>query len=537
MKYIDETTLFNNIVYQRQVITESNINRLIKWLTTTDCGFITAFRKELKDIVNTNKTYFGKNEEWREGHIFTHEENRQKNQDMVSKILVKGYGVIKVKGIYPEGMTKESSEESYMVFDNNNKGGLYDFLLELGEYYNQDSIYFKPKDSLIGYLIGTNGTDFPGYHQKGTESKFMINTASNYMSRFRNSSFSFVSDDAIKNNNKKEAMDDIAKEIVQQGYPTQHYWEDNDKTSFKKRKQQRIINNEDIIYNLLTLCENKGIETLTSLHPLTRKSLCEHYNKSINNTFNMNNYIKNQFISIIQENKSVKENNFLWEFRPHTTNNGKLVSINEVNVKSMLDRHSENGFIAISPCRGYADFDIDPSEPDAQQKLAEINNKRIKECISLIKASGFSYTPVYSGFIENQGTDDEQNVYERSFIVYNNKKDGEAPDFKELYDFGIELARKYNQDSVLVKAPGEPPRYITQNGDVDMEFSGKTSFNDLSQEYFTDMHKNTDKFGNISNRRPTRFSYVESYINPAPQCLNEAHVRALNGEIFIPYRH
>ena len=44
MKYIDETTLFNNIVYQRQVITESNINRLIKWLTTTDCGFITAFR-------------------------------------------------------------------------------------------------------------------------------------------------------------------------------------------------------------------------------------------------------------------------------------------------------------------------------------------------------------------------------------------------------------------------------------------------------------------------------------------------------------
>ena len=32
------------------------------------------------------------------------------------------------------------------------------------------------------------------------------------------------------------------------------------------------------------------------------------------------------------------------------------------------------------------------------------------------------------------------------------------------------MARKYNQDSVLVKAPGEPPRYITQNGDVDMEF-------------------------------------------------------------------
>lgn len=250
----------------------------------------------------------------------------------------------------------------------------------------------------------------------------------------------------------------------------------------------------------------------------------------------MKNYIKNQFISIIQENKGVKRNNFLWEFRPHTMNNGNLVSINEVNAKTLLDRHSENGFIVVSPCRGYADFDIDPNKPNASQKLAEINNQRIKECISLIKQSGFSYTPVYGGFIENQGTENEQSVYERSFIIYNNKKSETITDFKKLYDFGIELARKYNQDSILVKAPNEPPRYITQNGDIDMEFSGKTTFNDLSQEYFTDLHKNTDKFKNIDNRKPTRFSYVESYVNPGPQCYSEAHTRSLNGEIFIPYK-
>lgn len=251
----------------------------------------------------------------------------------------------------------------------------------------------------------------------------------------------------------------------------------------------------------------------------------------------MSNYIKEQFISIIQENKEVKKNNFLWEYRPQTTNNGKLISINEVNAKSLLDRHSENGFIAISPCRGFSDFNIDPNEPNAQQKLAEINNQRIKECISLIKQSGFSYTPVYGGFIENQGTENEQNVYERSFIVYNNKRGGMSGDFNELYNFGIELARKYNQDAILVKAPGEPPRYITQNGDIDMEFSGKTTFNDLSQEYFTDLHKNTDKFKDVDKRKPTRFSYVESYINPGPQCYSESHTRYLNGEIFIPYKN
>ena len=66
-----------------------------------------------------------------------------------------------------------------------------------------------------------------------------------------------------------------------------------------------------------------------------------------------------------------------------------------------------------------------------------------------------------------------------------------------------------------------------------MEFSGNTSFNDFSQEYFTDLHKNTDKYAKDNNRKPTRFSYVESYINPAPQCYSERHIRSLNGEIFL----
>lgn len=251
----------------------------------------------------------------------------------------------------------------------------------------------------------------------------------------------------------------------------------------------------------------------------------------------MDNYSKMQFRSFLQESRNVKKNNFLWEYRPYTTNNGKLVPINEVNAKSLIGRHSENGFIAISPCRGYADFGLDPKDPSSKQKLAEINNERVKECIKAIKASGFSYTPAYGGFIENLGTEEEENVYERTFIIYNSKKGGGESDFNELYNLGIELAKRYNQDSFLAKAPGQPPRYITQDGDVDMEFSGKASFNDMSQEYFTDLHKNTDKFGNASNRKPTRFSYVESYINPAPQGLTEAHSRALSGEVFIPYRH
>lgn len=43
--------------------------------------------------------------------------------------------------------------------------------------------------------------------------------------------------------------------------------------------------------------------------------------------------------------------NFLHETRD-TFNNAPMVSINEVNAKSMIDRHSKDGYIIISPCRG-----------------------------------------------------------------------------------------------------------------------------------------------------------------------------------------
>lgn len=76
--YIDETALFNEIRSKKKPLNEANVNRLIKWLTTTDCGFITAFCTKLTNIKNKNKTYFGSNKEWEEEHIFTHEENRQK---------------------------------------------------------------------------------------------------------------------------------------------------------------------------------------------------------------------------------------------------------------------------------------------------------------------------------------------------------------------------------------------------------------------------------------------------------------------------
>lgn len=225
--------------------------------------------------------------------------------------------------------------------------------------------------------------------------------------------------------------------------------------------------------------------------------------------------------------------NFLNDYRNGTTNNARLVSINEANAKQLIDKHSKNGFIIVSPCRGYGEFNLDENNPKDIQKLNEINNSRIKKIITLIKKSGYSYTPVYGGFIENVGTEKEETVYEKSFIIFNYNKKGEIRDLQDLYNFGVELSKEFNQDNFLYKAPNETPKYIKKDGSIDFDLGGKPTFNDFSAEYFTDLHKNTNKYSNDSGRKPTRFTFTESYINPAPQGYGERHVRYLNNEIFL----
>ena len=233
------------------------------------------------------------------------------------------------------------------------------------------------------------------------------------------------------------------------------------------------------------------------------------------------------------EKNRAKRGNFLTECYSEKTNNkADLVSLNETNAKRLIDRHTEDGYVIISPCRGGADFGLDPKDPKQKQKLADINNKRVKELVDILKKTDFSYTPTYGGFIENKGKPDEENVYERSFVVYNHHKDGSVGDFEELRKFALDMAKKYNQDSVLIKAPNSNPQYVKQDGEIDFGFDGDVAFNDLSQEYFTDLHKNSHKTMRDGSK-PTRFSFLESYINPAPQCYGERISRARMGEIFL----
>ncbi len=245
--FINEVRNFNTIIDKtNKTLNESSINRMLQWLKNCDCAFISAFRNELKDVRDMNATYLGPDDknQWQIGKQFTHEENRQKNKLMVAELLQLGYGVTKVKGVYPEGMTDETSEESYLVVNRNDDENFLDNLLRISEYYNQDSIYYKEKGKTKGNLIGTNNNGFPEYHQKGEDSELKTSIASNYMSRMGNKAFSFVGKDAEKVKNRKNKMSEAV-----------NFW--------RNMVDGKMIIKEDI-------------------HPLTRKTMGEALRKMRN---------------------------------------------------------------------------------------------------------------------------------------------------------------------------------------------------------------------------------------------------------------
>ena len=253
---------------------------MMLWLNKCDCAFITAFRYKLIDIANPDKTYYGPNDNWKDEKIFTHEENREKNKLLKAELLNLKYGVTTVKGVYPEGMNNESSEESFFVVNRFNDPNFLNNLLSLAEYFNQDSIYYKPKDKTYGYLIGTNGATYPGYHKKGDESKLKPGSASNFMSRIGNKAFSFIPNNALKVNNRKEGIENTDA--------PQRYWTDYEGTSFKDRKRSRVQEATDFWKSICV----RRMEVLEEMEPRGRWAMGDYINMNLRNARNKPKLLK-----------------------------------------------------------------------------------------------------------------------------------------------------------------------------------------------------------------------------------------------------
>lgn len=219
-----------------------------------------------------------------------------------------------------------------------------------------------------------------------------------------------------------------------------------------------------------------------------------------------------------------KENNCLVSVYGRSyTNTAKKIPLNEISMNRLLGKHyNTGGFAIVSASRG----DYTPQE----------NDERTKEMYAMIIASEFRFIPAFGGFIETDEKTGEKrnNVEEKIAIILCYDKEGKEIPFQRLQDFAIRLGNKFEQESVLIKAPQENPKYIVTTagknqkvGDVDMEFTGEVRLNDLTQDYFTNM---MSKRGNVGKNR---FTFTEQYITPTFSTRNEGHIRHLKGEVFF----
>ena len=197
-------------------------------------------------------------------------------------------------------------------------------------------------------------------------------------------------------------------------------------------------------------------------------------------------------------------------YTPFVYEDRKLEPFNEA-LYQLLDKHSENGYIIVSLCN---------DEDDCVRKL-----------ITILKKSPWSYMPVYGGFIENKGEKNETVVYEKSFMIFNYDKKGNPNKLDDLFNFGVELSKKFNQDSFLYHEPGKKPTYYKYGKHISV-FSDKMKFKDYAETYFTDLHKNTHEYSGIAGK-VTRFKFIGCYANPKPQVVCTRFMRDKAGEIFL----
>ena len=229
--------------------------------------------------------------------------------------------------------------------------------------------------------------------------------------------------------------------------------------------------------------------------------------------------------------------NFICEVKGGTTSNKHpMVSINEAKVKRMLGFHSKYGYAIVSASRqDYSELGIDTNLDNKAELRNQENKNRSMQLLNDIKKAGFADTPTYGSVIENLVEDNQGRVWERSFFIYCKDKNGNPMSFDSLFNFAITMCGKYGQDSVLICKPNGTPTYYTKDGDIDFELGNDVVYNDPSQMYYTDLHKNTDKYGDkLKDMAPTRFSFVcEGFINPAPVSASENFIRRMRGEMFI----
>ena len=183
-----------------------------------------------------------------------------------------------------------------------------------------------------------------------------------------------------------------------------------------------------------------------------------------------------------------------------------LKIVNESSLNRILSQHFKNGFIIISSYRG--------------ERTDDENKKLFDELKQIVKQNKYSFIPVWGGYIENKGTEQEIEIKEPALIIPNyeigSKKSYDTSE--NLKNLGIKLSNKFSQESFLYKPKSNDNKsfYINSEGKITDSFEN-ISVNDLTKIYFTKLH-------NSKNKVDRRFTFTNEtiYINEPPKSVSEA---------------
>ena len=178
--------------------------------------------------------------------------------------------------------------------------------------------------------------------------------------------------------------------------------------------------------------------------------------------------------------------NFLQAMNLGCTSNGvRLENINNETNKKVIDKDSKNGYVIVSPCCGYEQSGIEPCGEDSKLALSDFNMKQIAEMMTTCRENKFRYMPIFGCFTQNN-----ENWYEAAFVIYPYWTNDKPHTFDELQTFAIGLVKRFKQETMLVKKPGEKPIYVTKEGKTECEIGEeRDAISDLAEHYFTDLHK------------------------------------------------
>lgn len=164
---------------------------------------------------------------------------------------------------------------------------------------------------------------------------------------------------------------------------------------------------------------------------------------------------------------------------------------------SRIHKHLEDTSICIITAYRGLDDNASEEEINNQNRLNKQNNVKLKNDI---RALGYGFNSMKGGYVENHGTEDARNVEEHSYFVTDNKNDPEA--FKNSM---IELGKKYDQDSVILKIQGRDDVYLygTNNAEfpgLDKESSVGSWHPNKMGEFYSKMKGKSFVFENFYQR-------------------------------------